>query len=450
MRRKSKPRRRPRRRRPPTPGGGGGERQRRPSHRGDRAPEQKREGFREATRRFGSEADRPREPLKPSVAERKRKHVSALRAEIAGDAGETANASFAARPRTARAAKDAVERLTPTQATLRKRADAAAKTSRPRARFSAKGQGARGESGDRLAGRFGGAERSRDAAPQGRQIQGATAAPDAAARDDRPRGEGRPERFADKPVSGRETQARNSGAEARPRRDDRPRGERSTSGERPFTGRNKHQRAKRDDQRPGRAGARPEGAAGRPPRRGPARDRPSPGGRPRPPPPAAETLSDARGRRKVPRPTARRRLHARISRPRSAFAESIFDILAHRYPPVDRRGAGRRSLRRLRGRSPSRLCRAARVSSVRRQRGGSARPASRQCRKPGPRRRHPHLAGRCDEARQSAERRPLVHARLSGGCFASFISRLSFASSRKYGLRPPLRSRPTRSGRGRE
>ena len=265
---------------PPTPGGGGGERQRRPSHRGDRAPEQKREGFRrEATRRFGSEADRPREPLKPSVAERKRKHVSALRAEIAGDAGGNRKRIVRGATQDRKGREVAVERLTPTQATLRKRADAAAKTSRPRARFSAKGQGARGESGDRLAGRFGGAERSRDAAPQGRRYEarngGAKTRPP---RDDRPRGEGRPERFADKPVSGRKFKHRDSGAEARPRRDDRPRGERSTSGERPFTGRNKHQRAKRDDQRPGRAGARPEGAAGRPPRRGPPRDRPSPGG----------------------------------------------------------------------------------------------------------------------------------------------------------------------------
>ena len=147
---------------------------------------------------------------------------------------------------------------------------------------------------------------------------------------------------------------------------------------------------------------------------------------------------------------------SRAIRPTSErLRESIFDILAHRHAGCRRRRACRRSLRRLRRAGDRGAVARRRLRAVRRQRRGGARPAARQCRGLGARRRDAHLARRRDAARKAPAGPPFALAfldppydqGLAEPALAALFEGGWLAGARSSSLRRRLRRRSSRRRR---
>ncbi len=190
----------------PTPAEPSAARERSESRKPDRKEQRGRGGERE--RRFDPEAAARRPPPAQSTPERRRKHVSRLRAEIAADAAATRKRVERSATHDRKGRTIAVERISPTGEEARRRA--AAETRRPGA-------------GDRKAGKRG--PQGRERAPRSENAHGGGRA------EFRPRGEsagkregGSRERAFDRP-QGRKPER--SGESRPPRADARDRGPRS-------------------------------------------------------------------------------------------------------------------------------------------------------------------------------------------------------------------------------
>ncbi len=169
----------------------------------------------ERERRFDSDAAARRAPA-PTTPERRRKHVSRLRAEIAADAAATRKRIERSATHDRKGRTIAVERISPTREEARRRA--AAETRRPGA-------------GDRKAGKRG--PQGREPAARSENAHGGRKAEFQPRRESAARREGGPRERAFDPAQGRKPER---GAESRPpradARDRRPRSEFKPRGER--------------------------------------------------------------------------------------------------------------------------------------------------------------------------------------------------------------------------
>jgi 23S rRNA pseudouridine2605 synthase len=253
----------------------------------------------ERERRFDSDAAARRAPA-PATPERRRKHVSRLRADIAADAAATRKRIERSATHDRKGRTIAVERISPTREEARKRA--AAETRRP-------------GGGDRKAGKRG--PQGREPAARSENAHGGRKAEFQPRRESAARREGGPRERAFDPAQGRKPER---GAESRPPRSDakdrgarsefKPRGE---SARRPEGG----PRERAFDPAQGRR--RERGAESRPPRAD-ARDRgPRPEFKPRGT--RTEARDGAPRARRSDRPPDRHRGERETDRPRGHGGE---------------------------------------------------------------------------------------------------------------------------------
>ena len=289
----------------------------------------------------------------------------------------------------------------------------AASRDEPRSAVDGRGERpdrARRAEGDRAQRRDGAPRAGRDARGRGERRRdrfkprgSAEDAGGAAPRRRAARARSTPERAAAEALRGRPR-----GASARPEaaRSASPRARAEARRRRP---RRRAARARQGERRQAFGGAAPCGRGGRPATAARRRARGRARAGRRAAPTAAKALSDADRRRPAQGPRPRRAGFAR--HPPDLGAPARVDL---RHPRASlsrpRRGpAGGRPLRRLRGAGDRGAVARGALRALRRQRSRSARAAARQCRGAGARRRHPHLAGRCDAARRGA--RPAVRSR---------------------------------------
>ncbi len=282
----------------PTPAEPSAARERSESRKPDRKEQRGRGGERE--QRFDPEAAARRPPTAQSTPERRRKHVSRLRAEIAADAAATRKRVERSATHDRKGRTIAVERISPTGEEARRRA--AAETRRPGA-------------GDRKAGKRG--PQGRERAPRSENAHGGGRA------EFRPRGEsagrregGSRERAFDRPQGRkpeRSSESRPPRADARdrgPRSEFKPRGE--------SVGRREGGSRERAFDRP--QGRKPERSGESRPPRADARDRgPRPEFKPRGP--RTEARDGAPPARRFDRPPDRHNGERGSDRPRGHGGE---------------------------------------------------------------------------------------------------------------------------------
>ena len=267
--------------------------------RGPAKPGRPERGARGTTSRFEGDAPARRAPPKPSTPERRRKHVSALRAEIDADASD------ARRPRT-RVERSATQDRKGRSVAVERRsrageeaAHAAPETQRKRSGRPSAGErggrafesGGRAGRGDSFGPKRGGGAAGRERAPRSDKEPRRRPEGPGAGRREPPR-----ERRFDRPPAKRDgdrpdraTRTRDSGAPARERRFDRPKGQtRDRAGESRPPRSDARDRGPRAEFKPRQN--RPNAGDGprtRPPGKGPGHGGPrghaSPGARPRPP-----------------------------------------------------------------------------------------------------------------------------------------------------------------------
>jgi 23S rRNA pseudouridine2605 synthase len=188
-------------------------------------------GARGSEKRFEGDAAPRREPPKPSTPERRRKHVSALRAEIAADAATTRKRIERSATHDRKGRTIAVERMsraveeahTPTAAETRpKRGARPHAGERGRRSFEAKGRAGRGDSFGPKRGRAGGGrERPPHAEGGGRPERSSAGRTEGGPRERR---FDRPPARSDGDRRDQASRARNAGDPARERKFDRPPG----------------------------------------------------------------------------------------------------------------------------------------------------------------------------------------------------------------------------------